>query len=67
MTPADKLNDIESVRGLANCTIRRKKIIIPPMQVESPPAILKPNARATLPPNCTILIKTQITSHNLKH
>ena len=62
MTPADKLNDIESVRGLANCTIRRKKIITPPMQVERPPAILKPNARPTLPPDCSILIQTQNTT-----
>ena len=51
MTPADKLNEMESARGLAICTNFVEKMIIPPTQVDSPPAKLNPNANPTFPPN----------------
>ena len=51
MTPADKLNEIDNALGLGIYTSFLEKIMIPPIAVDSPPAMLKPKANPMFPPN----------------
>ena len=56
ITPADKLKETARVTGFAKRTNRLKKTISPPIHVDSPAAIVNPNANPTLVPVCTMMM-----------
>ena len=56
ITPADNPKEVASVTGLARRTNLLKKITSPPIHVDNPAAIVKPNASPTWLPVCTMIM-----------